>query len=122
MLNVVYSPSGFSGTLKVTVVYSLVNATPVSYTHLDVYKRQASPIEIKPTCAPQFIRTADKKGVPLRFTKGCLAGISYCIISPCLLYTSQAIKEIKKLSPETIVITDVCMCEYTCLLYTSRCV
>ena len=25
----------------------------------------------------------------------------------------QAIKEIKKLSPETIVITDVCMCEYT---------
>lgn len=45
-------------------------------------KQKASPIEIKPTCAPQFIRTADKKGVPLRFTKGCLAGISYCIISP----------------------------------------
>lgn len=39
-------------------------------------------IEIKPTCAPQFIRVADKKGVPLRFSKGCLAGISYCIISP----------------------------------------
>ena len=39
-------------------------------------------IEIKPTCAPQFIRVADKKGIPLRFSKGCLAGISYCIIGP----------------------------------------
>ena len=45
-------------------------------------KQKQVPIEIKPTCAPQFIRVADKKGIPLRFTKGCLAGISYCIISP----------------------------------------
>ncbi len=45
-------------------------------------KQKQVPIEIKPTCAPQFIRTADKKGIPLRFSKGCLAGISYCIISP----------------------------------------
>ncbi len=45
-------------------------------------KQKHVPIEIKPTCAPQFIRVADKKGVPLRFSKGCLAGISYCIISP----------------------------------------
>lgn len=45
-------------------------------------KQRTVPIEIKPTCAPQFIRVADKKGVPLRFSKGCLAGISYCIISP----------------------------------------
>lgn len=45
-------------------------------------KQKQVPIEIKPTCAPQFIRVADKKGVPLRFSKGCLAGISYCIISP----------------------------------------
>ncbi|MEA4926491.1 MAG: putative heme d1 biosynthesis radical SAM protein NirJ2 [Syntrophomonadaceae bacterium] len=45
-------------------------------------KQKTVPIEIKPTCAPQFIRVADKKGVPLRFSKGCLAGISYCIISP----------------------------------------
>lgn len=45
-------------------------------------KQKTSPIEIKPTCAPQFIRTADLKGIPLRFSKGCLAGISYCIISP----------------------------------------
>ncbi|MBO8159504.1 putative heme d1 biosynthesis radical SAM protein NirJ2 [Thermosyntropha sp.] len=39
-------------------------------------------IEIKPTCAPQFIRIADRKGIPLRFSRGCLAGISYCIVSP----------------------------------------
>lgn len=45
-------------------------------------KQKKVDIEIKPTCAPQFIRVADKKGIPLRFTRGCLAGISYCIISP----------------------------------------
>jgi putative heme d1 biosynthesis radical SAM protein NirJ2 len=45
-------------------------------------KQKQVSIEIKPTCAPQFIRVADNKGVPLRFSKGCLAGISYCIISP----------------------------------------
>ena len=45
-------------------------------------KQKQVSIEIKPTCAPQFIRVADKKGIPLRFSKGCLAGISYCIISP----------------------------------------
>lgn len=45
-------------------------------------KQKEVDIELKPTCAPQFIRVADKKGVPVRFSKGCLAGISYCIISP----------------------------------------
>jgi putative heme d1 biosynthesis radical SAM protein NirJ2 len=45
-------------------------------------KQKTVDIEIKPTCAPQFIRIADQKGIPIRFTKGCLAGISYCIISP----------------------------------------
>ncbi|MCR4399510.1 MAG: putative heme d1 biosynthesis radical SAM protein NirJ2 [Syntrophomonadaceae bacterium] len=45
-------------------------------------KQRHVPIELKPTCAPQFIRVADKKGMPLRFSRGCLAGISYCIISP----------------------------------------
>jgi len=39
-------------------------------------------IELKPTCAPQFMRIADQMGVPVRFSKGCLAGISYCIINP----------------------------------------
>ncbi|MDD2619793.1 MAG: putative heme d1 biosynthesis radical SAM protein NirJ2 [Syntrophomonadaceae bacterium] len=45
-------------------------------------KQKKISIEIKPTCAPQFIRIADKKGLSLRFSRGCLAGISYCIISP----------------------------------------
>jgi len=45
-------------------------------------KQKQVAIEIKPTCAPQFMRIADKKGLELRFSKGCLAGISYCIISP----------------------------------------
>ena len=39
-------------------------------------------IEIKPTCAPQFIRVAQQRNIPIRFSRGCLAGISYCIISP----------------------------------------
>lgn len=45
-------------------------------------KQRELPIEIKPTCAPQFMRVADKKNIPNRFSRGCLAGISYCIISP----------------------------------------
>lgn len=45
-------------------------------------KQKEVSIEIKPTCAPQFMRLADKKGIPMRFSRGCLAGISYCIISP----------------------------------------
>ncbi|NLB88934.1 MAG: putative heme d1 biosynthesis radical SAM protein NirJ2 [Syntrophomonadaceae bacterium] len=45
-------------------------------------KQKQVPIEIKPTCAPQFLRVADKKGIDMRFSRGCLAGISYCIISP----------------------------------------
>lgn len=45
-------------------------------------KQQEVDIEIKPTCAPQFIRIAETMGMKLRFSRGCLAGISYCIISP----------------------------------------
>ena len=45
-------------------------------------KSKDVPIEVKPTCAPQFIRVADQVGKKQRFSKGCLAGISYCIISP----------------------------------------
>lgn len=45
-------------------------------------KQQQVDIEIKPTCAPQFIRIANKIGTKVRFSKGCLAGISYCIINP----------------------------------------
>jgi AdoMet-dependent heme synthase len=47
-----------------------------------VTKQKEVSIEVKPTCAPQFMRIANEMDVKLRFTKGCLAGISYCIISP----------------------------------------
>ncbi|MBA8935367.1 putative heme d1 biosynthesis radical SAM protein NirJ2 [Clostridium beijerinckii] len=39
-------------------------------------------IEIKPTCAPQFVRIAEDLGVNSRFKRGCIAGTSYCIINP----------------------------------------
>lgn len=45
-------------------------------------KQQSVDIELKPTCAPQFLRIADEVGTKVRFSRGCLAGISYCIINP----------------------------------------
>lgn len=39
-------------------------------------------LELKPVCAPQFLPLALKKGMNLRFMRGCLAGISYCCILP----------------------------------------
>lgn len=45
-------------------------------------KQKEVSIELKPTCAPQFMRIAAQMGMKLRFGRGCLAGTSYCIISP----------------------------------------
>ena len=45
-------------------------------------KQLEVPIDIKPTCAPQFMRVAEQMGVRTRFTRGCLAGDTYCIVSP----------------------------------------
>jgi len=45
-------------------------------------KQQQVDIEIKPTCAPQFMRIGKQLGMELRFGRGCLAGISYCIVGP----------------------------------------
>ncbi len=45
-------------------------------------KQQQVPIELKPTCAPQFMRIARQLGVKTRFSRGCLAGVAYCIIDP----------------------------------------
>ncbi len=45
-------------------------------------KQAEVPIELKPTCAPQFMRIARQKGIPMRFSKGCLAGTTYCVILP----------------------------------------
>lgn len=39
-------------------------------------------LEIKPTCAPQFTRLAREMGLKTRYTRGCLAGISYCLVGP----------------------------------------
>ena len=45
-------------------------------------KQQEVEIELKPTCAPQFLRIAAQMGLKTRFRRGCLAGMAYCIISP----------------------------------------
>jgi putative heme d1 biosynthesis radical SAM protein NirJ2 len=53
-------------------------------------------IEVKPTCAPQFTRVAKQLGVETRFTRGCLAGLTYCVIGsegivrPCAYMVEQA--------------------------------
>lgn len=39
-------------------------------------------IDVKPTCAPQFTRVAKQLEVETRFDRGCLAGLTYCIVSP----------------------------------------
>jgi putative heme d1 biosynthesis radical SAM protein NirJ2 len=40
------------------------------------------PISVKPTCAPQFVRIAEQMDIDTRFSRGCLAGLTYCIINP----------------------------------------
>lgn len=39
-------------------------------------------IELKPTCAPQFMRLAKERNIPMRFSRGCLAGTAYCVVLP----------------------------------------
>ena len=39
-------------------------------------------LELKPTCAPQFMTMAKEMGLAQRFTRGCLAGTGYCCILP----------------------------------------
>lgn len=50
--------------------------------HRIITKQREVSIELKPTCAPQFMRIAKRKGLGMRFTKGCIAGTSYCCITP----------------------------------------
>jgi len=45
-------------------------------------RQKEVPIELKPTCAPQLMRIAKQKGMNMRFTRGCIAGIAYCLIGP----------------------------------------
>lgn len=45
-------------------------------------KQKTVSIELKPTCAPQFMRIAVQMGLNISYSRGCLAGTSYCIINP----------------------------------------
>ena len=45
-------------------------------------KQRTVNIELKPTCAPQFMRIAKQMGIDVRYSRGCLAGTHYCIIGP----------------------------------------
>ncbi|MBT9173421.1 MAG: putative mycofactocin radical SAM maturase MftC [Syntrophomonadaceae bacterium] len=50
--------------------------------HRILIKQRQADIELKPTCAPQFMRVARQLGMKMRFTRGCLAGTAYCCILP----------------------------------------
>ncbi len=63
----------------------------------DIMRKSAGvPIDVKPTCAPQFTRVAKQLDVPTRFDRGCLAGLTYCVIGsegivrPCAYMTEEA--------------------------------
>ncbi|MCG2712692.1 MAG: radical SAM protein [Candidatus Omnitrophica bacterium] len=45
-------------------------------------KQKTVTLELKPVCAPQFMRIAKEKNIKTRFEKGCLAGISYACVLP----------------------------------------
>jgi len=61
---------------------SLTSGQHEELLHKILKKQEEVKIELKPTCAPQFMRIARQMGLKLRFSKGCLAGIAYCIINP----------------------------------------
>ena len=59
-------------------------------------KASQVPIDVKPTCAPQFTRVAKQLGVDTRFERGCLAALTYCVVGsegivrPCAYMTEEA--------------------------------
>ncbi len=72
-----------------------------------IQKQQQVKIELKPTCAPQFMRIAKEMGVNLRYSRGCLAGTHYCIISPTgevqpCAYINRPIGNVKRTPFSTI--------------------
>ncbi|MCL2024816.1 MAG: putative heme d1 biosynthesis radical SAM protein NirJ2 [Coriobacteriia bacterium] len=63
----------------------------------DIMRKQTEvSIDVKPTCAPQFTRVAQQMGIDTRFTRGCLAGLTYCVIGsegivrPCAYMVEEA--------------------------------
>ncbi len=65
---------------------ALTDISPSDYETMlrTVIKNRAKyKLEVKPTCAPQFMRIAKQMGVKSeRWVRGCIAGISYCRIYP----------------------------------------
>jgi radical SAM protein with 4Fe4S-binding SPASM domain len=64
---------------------NLQDLSPQTYEQLleDALKKNTADFEIKPTCAPQFMRVAKQMGADVtRWSKGCIAGVSYCRIMP----------------------------------------
>ncbi len=60
--------------LKASAYFSMIR---------NILERQSSTaLELKPTCAPQFMPMAKELGLAQRFTRGCLAGTAYCCILP----------------------------------------
>lgn len=59
-------------------------------------KADEVPIDVKPTCAPQFTRVAKQLDVETRFSRGCLAGLTYCVVGsegivrPCAYMMEEA--------------------------------
>lgn len=60
--------------LKETAYYSMIQRV--------LSLQSSTTLELKPTCAPQFMPMAKEMGLSQRFTRGCLAGTAYCCILP----------------------------------------
>ena len=66
---------------------SLTDITPTEYEKMlqgILPLEQQLGIHVRPTCAPMFMRISEQNGgeATKRYSRGCLAGISYCRISP----------------------------------------
>lgn len=60
--------------LRETAYYSMIRRV--------LELQSSTALELKPTCAPQFMPMAKEMGLSQRFTKGCLAGTAYCCVLP----------------------------------------
>ena len=59
-------------------------------------KQEEVSIRVKPTCAPQFTRVASQLDIDTPYDRGCLAGLTYCVVGtegivrPCAYMTEEA--------------------------------
>jgi len=89
-------------------------------------KQKEISIELKPTCAPEFMRIAKEMGMNPRFSRGCLAGTSYCIISPIgdvqpCAYLNLPIGNVRDIPFSEIWRNNVIFKELRTLKYTGKC-